>query len=47
MKGVRKAPLQPIPPAALPFKRWGIDFVQNLQLFLNNFNDPYKQSLMI
>jgi hypothetical protein len=31
MKGVRKAPLQPIPPAALPFERWGIDFVQNLQ----------------
>ena len=31
LKGVRKAPLQPITPAALPFERWGVDFVQNLQ----------------
>ncbi|KAI3655237.1 hypothetical protein MP638_005769, partial [Amoeboaphelidium occidentale] len=25
-------PLRPLPPVALPFERWGIDFVQNLPL---------------
>ena len=30
-KGVKHADLMTIPPAALPFERWGIDFIQNLQ----------------
>jgi transposase InsO family protein len=30
-KGVKHANLKPIPPVALPFERWGIDFIQNLQ----------------
>lgn len=29
--GVKHAELKPIKPVALPFERWGIDFVQNLQ----------------
>ncbi|KAI3642374.1 hypothetical protein MP228_011929 [Amoeboaphelidium protococcarum] len=27
----QQTPLRPIPPVALPFERWGIDFVQDLQ----------------
>lgn len=29
---VQQAPLKPIQPVALPFERWGMDFIQNLQL---------------
>lgn len=30
-----RPPLRPIPPVALPFERWGIDFIQNLPLTKN------------
>lgn len=30
--GVKNASLKPLPPVPLPFERWGIDFIQNLQV---------------